>query len=201
MKTLLVLSLTICLLFSIATVASADIFRITPEISEAKLEAGDFSQSGNVYYLSGDLNFVLVRLGADLASGELEDTEFTMAGARIGTELPLFFCKLVAFAGYQTYEFDIKGVPAIEVKGSVLGVGLEKELNNFFSIRGVALVPVDLKSDAFDGEIDFNSAKIDLIFTTMPLVDFFVGYRSMKIESDESELDLSGYHAGVRIGI
>lgn len=201
MRTLLVLSLTICLLFSVSTIASADIFRLTPEISKSTLDTGSNESEGNVYYLSGDLNFVLLRFGADLASGELEETDFTMAGARIGTEFPLVFFKLIAFAGYQTYEFDPKGVPAIEVKGSVLGVGLEKELNNFFSIRGLALVPVDLKSDDLAGEIDFTSAKVDFIFTTLPLVDFFVGYRTLKFEDENGELDLSGYHAGVRIGL
>ena len=101
---------------------------------------------------------------------------------------------------YQSLTYP-KGVPAIEVKGSVLGVGLEKELNNFFSIRGLALVPVDLKSDDLAGEIDFTSAKVDFIFTTLPLVDFFVGYRTLKFEDENGELDLSGYHAGVRIGL
>lgn len=201
MRALLVLSLTICLLFSVATIASADIFRITPEISKSTFDTGSDETEGNVYYLSGDLNFVLIRLGADLGSGELEDTDFTMAGARIGTEFPLVFFKFIAYAGYQTYEFEPKGAAAIDVKGSVLGVGLEKELNNFFSIRCLAILPVDLKSDELDGEIDFTSAKVDLIFTTLPLVDFFVGYRTLKFEDNAGELDLSGYHAGVRIGI
>lgn len=201
MRTLLVLSLTICLLFSVSTMASADIFRLTPEISKSTFDAGNGERDGNIYYLSGDLNFVLVRFGADLGSGELEDVDFKMAGARIGTEFPLVFVKLIAFAGYQTYEFDTKGIPAIEIKGSVLGVGLEKELNNFFSIRGLALVPVDLKSDQLTGDIDFTSAKVDFIFTTLPLVDFFIGYRTLKFEDNNGELDLSGYHAGVRIGL
>ncbi len=200
MRTLLVLSLAICLLFSLSTIASADIFRLTPEISKSTLDTGDEDLEGNIYYLSGDLNFVLVRLGADLGSGELDDVEFTMAGVRIGTEFPLILFKLIAFAGYQTYEFDPKGIPATEIKGTVLGVGLEKELNNFFSIRGLAQLPVDLKSDNMDGEIDFTSAKVDLIFTTLPLVDFFVGYRTLKFEDDNGEINLSGYHAGVRIG-
>lgn len=200
MRTLLILSLTICLLFSVSTIASADIFRLTPEISKSTFDAGDGEREGNIYYLSGDLNFVVVRLGADLGYGELDDTEFTMAGARIGTEFPLVLFKLIAFAGYQTYEFDSKGISAIEIKGTVLGVGLEKELNNFFSIRGLALIPADLKSDQLNGDIDLTSAKVDLIFTTLPLVDFFVGYRTLKFEDNNGELDLSGYHAGVRIG-
>ncbi len=201
MRNLLVLFLAICLLFSISTIASADIFRLTPEISKSTLDAEGDDLEGNIYYLSGDLNFVLLRLGADLGAGELEDTEFTMAGVRIGTELPLHFFKLIAFAGYQTYEFDTKGVSDIEVKGSVLGVGLEKELNNFFSIRVLTLIPVDLKSDDLYGEIDFTSAKVDFIFTTLPLIDFFAGYRTLKFEDNNKEIDLSGYHIGVRIGI
>ena len=199
MRTLLVLSLTICLLFSVSTIASADIFRLTPEISKSTLDTGSAESEGDVYYLSGDLNFVLLRLGADLGSGELEDTDFTMAGARIGTEFPLIFFKLITYAGYQTYEFDSGS--KTEIKGSVLGVGFEKDLNNFFSIRGLAQLPVDLKSDELTGDIDFTSAKVDLIFTTLPLVDFFVGYRTLKFEADNGEIDLSGYHAGVRIGL
>ena len=200
MRTLLVLSLAICLLFSVSTIASADIFRLTPEISKSTLDMGGEDLEGNIYYLSGDLNFVVVRLGADLGYGELDDTEFTMAGARIGTEFPLVLFKLIAFAGYQAYEFDPKGGSAVKVKGTVLGVGLEKELNNFFSIRGQALIPADLKSDQLNGDIDLTSAKVDLIFTTLPLVDFFVGYRTLKFEDNKGKLDLSGYHAGVRIG-
>jgi hypothetical protein len=184
-----------------STIASADIFRLTPEISKSTLDTGGNDVDGNIYYLSGDLNYVLLRLGADLASGELEDTEFTMVGAGIGTELPLHFFKLIAFARYQAYEFDAKGVSAVKIKGSVLGVGLEKKLNNLFSLRGVVLAPLDMESDDLDGEIDFSSVKVDLIFTTFPLVDFFVGYRTLKFESDNKEIDLSGYHAGVRIGI
>ncbi len=202
MRILLVLSLSICLLFSMSTIASADIFRITPEISNATLETGDIDESGNVYSLSGELNFVVVRTGVDLASGEFGDYEYTMAGVRIGTELPLIFFKLIAFGGYQTYEFDFENSPTIEVKGSVLGVGLEKELNNFFSLRGVALVPVDMEIKDSNEEIDFSSVKLDLIFTTAPLIDFFVGYRALKIDGESSdELDLSGFAAGVRIGI
>ena len=203
MRALLVLSLTICLLFSVSTMASADIFRLTPEISKSTLDtgAGSDEAEGDVYYLSGDLNIVLIRLGVDLGSGELEGTDFTMAGARIGTEFPLVLFKLIAFAGYQTYEFDLKGPLDIKVKGSVLGVGLEKELNKFFSIRGLVLLPVDLESDELTGDIDFTSAKVDLIFTTLPLVDFFIGYRTLKFEGNNGEFDLSGYHAGIRIGI
>lgn len=200
MRTLLVLSLSICLLLSLSTIASADIFRITPEISNAKLEAGEISESGNVYYLSGDLNFVVVRTGVDLGYGEIDDVEYTMSGVRIGTELPLFFFKLIAFGGYQNYKFDEDDDPT-EFKGTVLGAGIEYELNNFFSLRGVVLVPVDMKAKGSDDEVDFSSAKLDLIFTTAPLIDVFVGYRTVKFENDGMDIDLSGFTAGVRIGI
>lgn len=200
MRTLLVLSLTICLLFSMATMASADVFRITPEISNEKLESGSFSESGNVYYLSGDLNFVVVRTGVDLGYGEIGDAEYTMSGVRIGTELPLFFFKLIAFGGYQNYKFESLG-SSNEFKGTVLGAGIEYELNNFFSLRGVAIVPVDMELKGSDAEVDFSSAKLDLIFTTAPLIDVFVGYRAVKFEVNNSDMDLSGFTAGVRVGI
>ena len=200
MRTLAVLFLTLCLLFSLATVASADIFRITPEMSGTKLESGAYSESGNVYYLSGDLNFILVRTGVDLGYGEIEDTEYQMSGVRIGTELPLLIFKLIAYAGYQTYEFDGPVFGSKEAKGTVVGAGLEYEFNNFFSLRGVVQVPLDMEADWSD-DFDFSSAKVDLIFTTLPLVDIFAGYRVLKFESDVDDIDLSGYNVGIRIGI
>ncbi len=200
MRVLLVLSLSICLLFSVATMASADVFRITPEISNAKLETGSLSESGNVYYLSGDLNFIVVRTGIDLGYGEIEDLEYTTSGVRIGTELPLFFFKLIAYGGYQNYKFEGNGL-SDEFKGTILGAGIEYELNDFFSLRGVVQVPIDMELKGSNDDIDFNSAKLDMIFTTLPLVDVFVGYRAVKFETDSRDWDLSGFTAGVRVGI
>lgn len=198
MRVMLVMFLAVCLLFSVSVMACADIFRLTPEVIDAELDTGNNSESGNIYNLSAELNFVVLRTGLDLGYGELDDTEYTMSGVRIGTELPLVLFKLIAFGGYQAYKFEFPGVD-IEVKGTVLGVGLEHKMNNFFSLRGVAIVSADM--EAGDKEVDFNSAKLDLIFTTAPLVDFFVGYRTLEFESDSRDLDISGLAAGMRIGL
>lgn len=198
MRVLLVMFLSVCLLLSVSSMASADIFRLTPEVIDAELETGDDSISGNIYNLSAELNFVVLRTGLDLGYGELDDTDYTMSGVRIGAELPLVLFKLIAFGGYQSYKFE-SSVVDTEVKGTVLGVGLEHKMNNFFSLRGVAIVSADMKVE--DEEIDFNSAKLDLIFTTAPLVDFFVGYRILEFQSDAAEFDISGLAAGMRIGL
>lgn len=202
MRVLLVLVLSICLLFSISAMASADVFRITPEVMDADLEFGNISESGNIYFISGDLNFVLVRTGVDLGYGELGDTEFTMTGARIGTELPLVLFKLIAYGGYQYYKMESSGYADEEIKGTVLGAGLEYKLNNFFSLRGIVTKSMEMEAKDSDEEIDFTNAKLDLIFTTAPLVDFYIGYRSMDFEyENDRKLEMSGFTAGMRLGI
>ncbi len=199
MRLLLAISLSICLVLSISAVASAEVIRITPEVMDAELEMGDYSESGNIYSLSGELNFVAVRAGLDLGSGEFDDIEYTMTGVRIGTELPLVLFKLIAFGGYQNYKFESSDYVDADIKGTVFGVGLERKLNKFFSIRGVFTSSLDMEAD--DEKIDFSGVKLDCIFTTAPLVDFFAGYRSLRFENDDSELEVSGLAAGVRLGI
>lgn len=199
MRVMLVLFLAVCLLFSVSVMTCADIFRLTPEVIDAELDRGTNSESGNIYNLSAELNFVVLRTGLDLGYGELDDIEYTMSGVRIGTELPLVLFKLVAFGGYQTYKFEFSGADDTEIKGTVLGVGLEHKMNSFFSLRGVAIVSADMEAE--DEEVDFNSAKLDLIFTTAPLIDFFVGYRILEFESDSGDFDISGLAAGMRIGL
>jgi hypothetical protein len=202
MRVGLVLILSIFLLLSVSAMASAEVFRITPEVMDAELETNSYSESGNIYFLSGDLNFILLRTGVDLGYGEIDDTEFTMTGVRIGTEIPLVLFKLIAFGGYQAYKMEYTNSLDEEIKGTVLGAGLEYKLNNFFSLRGVVTRSMKMERDNNDEKIDFTNAKLDLIFTTAPLVDFYIGYRTMEFEDEsDGKLELSGLTAGMRLGI
>jgi hypothetical protein len=182
--------------------ASAEVFRLTPEVMDADLEAYGYSESGNIYFLSGDLNLILLRTGVDLGYGEFDDAKFTMTGVRIGTEVPLVLFKLIAFGGYQAYKIEYADLLDDEIKGTVFGAGLEYKLNNFFSLRGVVTRSMKMESDNADGEIDFTNAKLDLIFTTAPLVDFYIGYRTMEFEAEsDGKIEMSGLTAGMRLGI
>lgn len=202
MRVGLVLILSIFLLLSVSAMASAEVFRLTPEVMDADLEVGGDSESGNVYFLSGDLNFILLRTGVDLGYGEFDDTKFTMTGVRIGTEIPLVLFKLIAFGGYQVYKIEHGNVIDEEIKGTVFGAGLEYKLNNFFSLRGVVNKSMKMEAEDSNKEIDFTDAKLDLIFTTAPLVDFYIGYRTMEFEDEsDGKLELSGLTAGMRLGI
>lgn len=202
MRVGLVLILSIFLLLSVSAMASAEVFRITPEVMDAELETNSYSESGNIFFLSGDLNFILLRTGVDLGYGELDDTEFTMTGVRIGTEIPLVLFKLIAFGGYQAYKIEYADLLDEEIKGTVFGAGLEYKLNNFFSLRGIVTRSMKMERDNNDEEIDFTNAKLDLIFTTAPLVDFYIGYRTMEFEGEsDGKIELSGLTAGMRLGI
>lgn len=202
MRVGLVLVLSVFLLLSVSAMASAEVFRITPEVMDADLETDGYSESGNIYFVSGDLNFVLVRTGVDLGYGELGDAEFTMTGVRVGTEAPLVLFKLIAFGGYQHYKIESSDYADEEIKGTVYGAGLEYKLNNFFSLRGVVTKSMKMESEDSDEEIDFTNAKLDLIFTTAPLVDFYIGYRTMEFKGkDDGKLEMSGLTAGMRLGI
>lgn len=202
MRALLVPVLSFFLLLSVSAMASADVFRITPEVMDAEAETIGNSESGNIYFLSGDLNFVLLRAGVDLGYGEIGETEFTMTGGRIGTEVPLVLFKLIAFGGYQYYKFESTGNVDTEIKGTVLGAGLEYKINNFFSLRGVAMKSMEMEVEDSNEKSDITSAKLDLIFTTAPLVDFFVGYRTLEFDVENGgEVEMSGLTAGMRLGI
>ena len=210
MKKLMVLSLTMVLLFSYVTLASAEVlFGVSAETGKVDLTADyagtsyDYSDS-DIVMLNGELNVFLTRLYVEYGQTDIEQGSFKSYGLKAGWELGPGLLKAQILGGFQGYKFEDENLAALggySVAGLVGGVGLESKIGKM-KFYGSALIPLVVRSQS-DKEDD-NSSSIEnycigVSYAPIPMLDIFANYRNTKLESNFLTLQSEGYTVGAKI--
>ena len=212
MKKLMVLFVTMIMLFSYATLASAELlFGVSAETGKVDFSAdyaggseNDFTESPKTVMLNGELNLVLTRVYLEYGQTDLERGSFSSYGLKTGWELGPGILKAQLLGGLQGYKFEDDKLAALgsnSVIGLVGGVGLESKIGNL-KIYGSALIPLLVR---FSSDIDTdNSAGIEnycigISYAPIPMLDIFANYRNTVVESKFLTLESEGYTVGAKI--
>jgi hypothetical protein len=211
MKKLLALVLTFGLLFSYASLASAELlFGASAETGEFDFIAdssssglSDYSDSANMMMLNGELNLVVTRLYLEYSQTDLAKASFSSWGLKTGWELGPGILKAQILGGLQGYRFeaDNSSWGRTSFIGLVGGVGLESKIGQV-KFYGSALLPLLVRSTN-DSETD-NSSSIENIcigvsYAPLPMLDVFVNYRNLNVKSDWVTLESNGYSLGAKL--
>lgn len=223
-KLAIILILTFSLLLSFATLASAELlFGVTAETGPSDFSVNykdsykttysvfgvdDISKSPSQVTFTGDLNLLLVHIGAEYSTADLgKDGTFSTATVKAGWELGLPIVTLQLYGGYQAYTLT-KGDSISNPKFGdsaywdlFASVGAEV---NLIDINVYANANIPIYSQFSNGVDDDNSAsmgylKVGVSYAPIPFVDLFVDYRKMDAESKVMKLTSEGYNVGVRL--
>jgi hypothetical protein len=215
-KIAIILFLTISLLFSFASLASAEIlFGVTAETGSMDFSttykgsyaglAQNVSETPNMVMLTGDFNLLLLHIGLEYGTADVgHGSTFTTGTVKAGWEFGLPILKAQLYGGYQVYGLTHEdGVQLGDSTFSSLiaGLGFESNIADF-TFYGNTYFPLWTKYSA--GSIDDNNAdlsylKVGVAYAPIPFVDLFVDYRKMKAESKVMKLDADGYSFGVKL--
>lgn len=211
MKGLMALVLAISLLLSYSVIASAEVFKISGETGKIDFDGnydtlpGDVSSSPNMLTLDGEFNLFVFRVGLEAGFADFDDYKFASTQVRLGWKLGIKTIKVVAFGGYQAYVFTDQSVIdlAHTYSGLVGGAGVEWQLTDMVKVYGTTLIPIDASysNGSTSGDASLNYLKVGAAFTPLPLVDFFINYRSMGAGSDVVDISSRGYSLGLTVGL
>jgi hypothetical protein len=210
MKQFVVLVLTLGLLFSNAGPAEAELLlgagAATGEYDfSADYDSGaDYSDSANQVSFNGELNLIATRLYLEYAQTDLENASFSSYGLQTGWELGPGILRARLLGGLQGYRFEDDRRPDLgrtAVTGLVGGAGVESKLGKV-TVYGSALIPLLVRATN-DRDTD-NGAKITNLnlgvsYHPLPLLDVFVDYRNLRVETDFVTLKSHGYSLGAKL--
>lgn len=212
MKTLLIIALSLGLLFSLATLASAEIlFGLSAETGSAAVSAdysapasGDVSKSAGITFVNGNFNLLGTKIRLEYGVSDLSPYKLTASKVRIGWDIGLTALKAEVFGGYQQFVFTDDTLPNGNQNNCwslIGGVRLESRINRF-TVSGAAVLP--LKSYYNNGvREDYNAGLNDwslgVSYSPMPLVDLFINYRAWQANSQVVNLGVQSYTVGAKI--
>jgi hypothetical protein len=210
MKKFMILVLTFGLLFSYAGLASAELlFGASAATGEFDFTAdygseANYSDSATMVMLNGELNLITTRIYLEYGQTDLDNAAFSSYGLKTGCDLGPGILKAQLLGGLQGYRFEDDNRPGMgrtSVTGLVGGVGVESKLGKV-TFFGSALIPLLVRATN-DHDTD-NSSKITNIglgvsYHPLPMLDVFINYRNLKVESDFVTLKSDGYSLGAKL--
>ena len=206
MRVIMIIILAISLLFSYTVIASAEVlFGVSAETGQTDFSADyssilpDVSKSPNLLILNGDLNLILVHIYLEYGTADMDQCSFSTTGLRAGWEFGPSILNAKVFAGYQQYVFTDKIDHAYA--SIVGGLGIESKIDKF-TFYGTTLIPVTTRYSNGASEDDSASLSylnLGVAYAPIPMVDFFVNYRTMKAESNIVDISSNGYTAGAKV--
>lgn len=223
-KFAIIFILTFSLLLSFATLASAELlFGVSAETGPSDFSVNykapynakylpygvtDISKSPTQVTLTGDLNLLLIHIGAEYSTADVGNgSTFSTAAIKAGWDLGLPILSFQLYGGYQAYTLTHGNtVTSLSLGDSAYwdlfaSVGVKASLADV-SIYGNANIPI---YSQFDNGIDEdNSAsmsylKVGVSYAPIPFIDLFADYRKMEAESKVMKLSSDGYNFGVRL--
>ncbi len=212
MKSGLVFILTLGLLLGLSTLAGADFVKVGGEVlfGDLKVEGGtpgyDLSQPNTMIYLEGDVNLLLIKLGAEIGYVDLDPYYYTNALVKSGFGLGIAGISAEAFLGYQGVFFgDRNRVEVRSFHGAVIGADVKVELLKKIKIYGSASLPLITmhylnKENISKNNITMEYYKVGVAVSPLPLVDVFVNYRFSGAAYESLNIKNSGYSVGVMVG-
>jgi hypothetical protein len=211
-KFMIVLILTLCLIFSCASLASAEIlFGVSAETgsidfsttSNGSYGYPDVSKSPNMVTLTGDLNLILLHIGLEYGTADVGGgSTFTTSTIKAGWEFGLPILKAQLYGGYQVYgvTHDNLAIGDSSYASLIAGLGFESKIANI-TLYGNTYIPLmaEYKDDLNeDDDADLSYFKVGIAYAPIPFIDLFVDYRKMEAESKYMDLSADGYNFGVR---
>jgi hypothetical protein len=220
----IVVILTLCLLFSFTSLASAELlFGVSAETGSSDFSVDykgdyattyhaanvdDISELPDMITLTGDLNLFLVRIGAEYGYGDVGDgATFSTATIKAGWDIALPVFTFQLYGGYQAFTITHGDtVSSLELGDSAYwdlfaSIGVKASLANV-SVFANANVPLYGKFDNGVDEDDnasISCLKAGISYAPLPFVDLFVDYRKMDAESKVMKLASEGYNFGVKL--
>jgi predicted porin len=212
MKKMMALVLTLGLLFSCARLASAELlFGASAEMGESDFTAlysssgyADFSDSARTVMLNGELNLVATRLYLEYSQTDLAQASFSSYGLKTGWELGPGILKAQILGGLQGYEFEDDHNSAwgsTSVIGLVGGAGLESKVGKV-KFSGSVLAPLLIRATndrKTDNSASITNFGVGVSYALLPMLDVFLNYRNIKVESDFLTLESRGYSLGAQL--
>jgi hypothetical protein len=216
-KIAIILFLTISLLFSFASLASAELlFGVTAETGSldfsttykgAYTAIPNVSETPNMLTVTGDFNLFLLHIGLEYGTADVgHGSTFTTGTVKAGWEFGLPILKAQLYGGYQMYGLTHGSQITLgdSAYGSLIaGLGVESSIADF-TFYGNTYFPLWTKySDGIsandDDHADLSYLKVGVSYAPIPFVDLFVDYRKMEAESKVMKLDADGYSFGVKL--
>ena len=209
MKTVLVIILSLCLLFSMTALASAEIlFGASAETGAAAFSANYASKSAGIYVVDGNFNLLGTHVRLEYGVSDLNPYKFTTSSVKVGWGfgIPTGLVDLEGevFGGYHRFVFTDNAMPTggENTYGSWLGGVMLQTRINRLTLSGAFSLP--LKTNYSNGVTeDPNAGLNDLVlgvsYSPIPLVDLFVNYRSFHAGSTVINLAAQGYTLGAKI--
>ncbi len=220
-KAAIILILSLALLLSFATLASAELlFGVSAATGPSDFSVdykpgynyggtvSDISKSPSQVTLTGDLNLLLIHIGAEYSTADMgKSGTFSTATVKAGWELGLPLVSFGLYGGYQAYTLT-KGS---SINNPSLGdsaywdlfasVGAKVSLAD---ISVYATTNIPLYAEFSNGITDDDSAsmtylKAGVSYAPIPFVDLFVDYRKMEGDSKVMKLSSDGYNFGVKL--
>ncbi len=222
-KAAIILVLSLALLLSFATLASAELlFSASAEAGPSDFSVdykpgytastntdyigvNDISKSPTQLTLTGDLNLFLIHIGAEYSTASVgNDATFSTAAVKAGWDLGLPILSFQLYGGYQAYTLTHGKVTALD--NSVYwdlfaSVGVQASLANI-SVYATTNIPLYCK---FDNGVDKDDSasmdylKVGVSYAPIPFVDLFVDYRKIEADSKVMKLSSDGYNFGVKL--
>lgn len=210
MKKMIVFVLTMVLLFSYATLASAElVFGVSGETGPVDFtveeqNAAATTESTDLQMVNAELNLVITRLYLEYSQADLSGGSFKSYGLKTGWELGPKFLRAQILGGLQGYDYlddDYAALGSMQFLGLVGGAGVESKWGKV-KFYGSALMSVAGRSTS--NTEDDNATKIQnfcagISYNPLPMLELFGNYRMIDVKSDFIKLDYKGYTGGVKV--